>query len=77
MLCLVTSKRCERGCSDQMRCGINHFAQDAGYALGRAEPARDPLPLDVADFLHRLLDPDDLGHAVSDEVRQIARSLLK
>jgi hypothetical protein len=32
--------------------------------------------LKLAEFARRLLDPDDLGHAVSFEVRELAREAL-
>ena len=62
--CEATLRPCQRGCGAD--CAIYGFA----------EPASPHIPLDVADFLRRLLDPEDLGHAVSDEVRQIVRGLL-
>lgn len=33
--------------------------------------------IDLRAFVLRLLDPEDLGHAVSDEVRQAARQALE
>lgn len=33
--------------------------------------------MELRAFIIRLLDPEDLGHAVSGEVRQVARDALK
>ena len=33
--------------------------------------------MELRAFIIRLLDPEDLGHAVSDEVRQAARDALR
>lgn len=33
--------------------------------------------MELRTFIIRLLDPEDLGHAVSDEVRQAARDALR
>lgn len=33
--------------------------------------------VELRSFLLRLIDPDDLGHAVSQEVRELAQAQLK
>jgi hypothetical protein len=67
-----------RSCSGVRSCAKNVAGRTppeppADWALTRAAERIADHNVRLRSFLLRLLDPDDLGHAVTPEVRQLAR----
>lgn len=80
--------RCCAGCEMPRLCsGVRHCAKNlagsppstpppADWALARAAERIADHNVRLRSFLLRLLDPEDLGHAVTPEVRERAKELL-
>ena len=52
-------------------------ALDAAASLQQKLEAERQRVAQLEAFMRRLMDPEDLGHAVSNEVRQIVRETLR
>jgi len=69
----------ECGWDDDSAFAIAEAAYEQGHLVGRSEAQMVAIRKQemVKKFLDRLLDPEGLGHAVTQEVRENARELRK